>query len=70
MKRIITFLLCLNIVLSAAACAKVDRPDDIDNGSLPSASEAEENKEISKEEALDIAKEYWKKFEIEKNGHR
>ena len=46
MKKIITFLLCLNIVLSAAACAKIDRPDDIDNGSLPSVSESEPENEI------------------------
>ena len=78
MKKIITFLLCLNIVLSAAACAKVDRPDNINDSSLPSISESEpieseseptDNSEISTEEALDIAKEYWGKFEIEKNGH-
>ena len=41
MKKIIAFLLCLNIVLSAAACAKVDRPDDIDNSSQPNISETE-----------------------------
>ena len=39
MKKIITLLLCLNIVLSAAACAKVDRPDNIDNSSQPGVSE-------------------------------
>ena len=39
MKRIITFLLCLNIVLSAAACTKADRPDNIDNSSQPGVSE-------------------------------
>ena len=41
MKKIITFLLCLNIVLSAAACAKIDRPDNIDNSSQPEISETE-----------------------------
>ena len=45
MKKIIAFLLCLNIVLSAAACAPSDRPDDIDNGSLPSVSESEPRSE-------------------------
>ncbi len=38
MKKIIAFLLCLCIVLSAAACAPSDRPDDIDNSSEPSIS--------------------------------
>ena len=71
MKKIFTFLLCLNIVLSAAACTKADRPDNIDNSSQPGVSETVpgEKSEISTEEALDIAKEYWGKFEIEKNGH-
>jgi hypothetical protein len=41
MKKIITFLLCLNIVLSAVACAPSDRPDDIDNSSQPGVSETE-----------------------------
>ena len=39
MKKIITFLLCYNIVLSAAACTKADRPDNIDNSSQPGVSE-------------------------------
>ena len=41
MKKLIAFLLCLNIVLSAAACSQRDRHDDIDNGSEPIASESE-----------------------------
>jgi hypothetical protein len=41
MKKIITFLLCLNIVLSAVACTPGDRPNDIDKGSEPSISESE-----------------------------
>ena len=55
MKRIITFLLCLNIVLSAAACAKVDRPDDIDSESLPSASESEPKPNDPEEELYNNA---------------
>ena len=43
MKKIIAFLLCLNIVLSAAACAKIDRPDDIDSDTTPTVSETEKN---------------------------
>ena len=55
MKKIITFLLCLNIVLSAAACAKIDRPDDIDNGSQPSVSETEVKPNDPEEELYDQA---------------
>ena len=41
MKKIIAFLLCLNIVISAAACAEGNRPDDINNGFQPNVSEPE-----------------------------
>ena len=55
MKKIITFLLCLNIVLSAAACAKIDRPDDIDNSSQPEVSETEVKPNDPEEELYDQA---------------
>ncbi|MBQ7828760.1 MAG: hypothetical protein IJ345_00615 [Clostridia bacterium] len=68
-KRILIALLCtLTVTSSMTGC--IDQNSTEDNSGSESVSTTEkENSELTSDEALEIAKEYWRDHDIEKNGY-
>ena len=65
-KRILAAILCTcTLAIALASC----NFSGSHNESAPDITQNKEDNEISCEEALDIAKEYWKIYDIEENGY-
>ena len=61
LKKILIALLCACTLTTFASCNASENNEQ--------STENTENNEITAEEALEIAKEYWKNYDIEENGY-
>ncbi|MBQ8408070.1 MAG: hypothetical protein IJY39_04330 [Clostridia bacterium] len=70
LKKILIALLCACTLTTAmVSCDHSKNNENNDAGSNEQSTENTEKNEITAEEALEIAKEYWKDHDVEKNGY-
>ena len=69
LKRILIALLCaLTVTSSMTGCVGQNSTEN-NSGSESVSTTEKENNELASDEALEIAKEYWKDYDVEKNGY-